>query len=130
MIVGTVDGVTVGSCNSDINTIEGRQAWSRELNRDNRQNLEWRIDYCRAFQQSTKADVENLKQHYHQTGGKAAWRVMLQPSACSALTPALFVPQGFTSCRESLAVNGMIKLQKLAAMKNWLMTGKTSYHWM
>lgn len=69
VIVGTVDGVTVGSCNSDINTIEGRQDWSKKLNKDDRQHLEWRVHYCKVIQQSTKADIESIKQQFHQSGG-------------------------------------------------------------
>lgn len=69
ILVGMVDGVQVGYCDSINKTAEPSQPWVNKMNEDNPQNLQLRTQNCKVHYQLSKADIESINQHFNQTEG-------------------------------------------------------------
>ena len=70
VIVGLVDEVPVGHCDSISKTTEGTQDWSQKMFEDDPQHLQWCIQECLLTQDEYKSDIDSLRQQLNQTEGK------------------------------------------------------------
>ncbi|XP_067468564.1 major histocompatibility complex class I-related gene protein-like [Thunnus thynnus] len=67
VVVGLVDEVPTGYCDSIINTVEGKQDWSQKMFEDDPQHLEWYTQRCLLHQYEYKDQIDILKQQLNQT---------------------------------------------------------------
>lgn len=69
MIVAVVDGVVLGSCDSNNRTAEPKQDWSKKLVEDDPDHLEWNTQACRINHDGLKALIHQIQLVLNQTGG-------------------------------------------------------------
>ncbi|KAM7384773.1 hypothetical protein PAMA_011903 [Pampus argenteus] len=69
VVVGVVDEIPIGYCNSIIKRAEAKQDWSKKLIEDDPQHLEWYNLECLMSQQIYKYELVNVKQQLNQTEG-------------------------------------------------------------
>ncbi|XP_067468483.1 major histocompatibility complex class I-related gene protein-like [Thunnus thynnus] len=67
VVVGLVDEVPLGYCDSISNTAEPKQDWSKKMIEDDPQHLEWYTQRCLLNQYNHKAQIYILKQQLNQT---------------------------------------------------------------
>ncbi|XP_067468553.1 major histocompatibility complex class I-related gene protein-like [Thunnus thynnus] len=76
VVVGLVDEVPTGYCDSISKKVEGKQDWSQKLLEDDPQHLEWYTQECLSIQNYHKADTDILKQQLNQTEGVHIFQMM------------------------------------------------------
>ncbi|XP_042292195.1 uncharacterized protein LOC121913586 [Thunnus maccoyii] len=67
VVVGLVDEVPLGYCDSISKKVEVKQDWAKKLIEDDPQHLEWYTQRCLSSQYKYKADINTLKQQLNQT---------------------------------------------------------------
>ncbi|XP_067468499.1 major histocompatibility complex class I-related gene protein-like [Thunnus thynnus] len=69
VVVGLVDEVPMGYCDSISNTPEAKQDWSQKMIEDDPQHLEWYTQECLLNQFNHRVQIDILKQQLNQTEG-------------------------------------------------------------
>ncbi|KAF3707075.1 Major histocompatibility complex class I-related gene protein [Channa argus] len=67
--IAVVDGVQVGYCDSNNRTAQPKVDWITKFTDDDPQHLEWNTQGCRDVCDESKALIEDLNQHFNQSGG-------------------------------------------------------------
>uniref|UniRef100_UPI0037E94A09 major histocompatibility complex class I-related gene protein-like isoform X2 n=1 Tax=Semicossyphus pulcher TaxID=241346 RepID=UPI0037E94A09 len=67
--IAMVDEVQLGSCDSNIKTVEPKQDWMKELFKDDPKQQEWYSQECLWNQHFFRANIEGLMQRFNQSGG-------------------------------------------------------------
>ncbi|XP_042292279.1 major histocompatibility complex class I-related gene protein-like isoform X1 [Thunnus maccoyii] len=69
VVVGMVEEVPAGYCDSISKTVEGKQDWTQKMFEDDPQHMEWYTQRCLLHQYDDKAQIDILKQQLNQTEG-------------------------------------------------------------
>ena len=70
VVVGLVNEVPAGYCDSNRKTPEVKQDWLKKVVEDDPQHLDWYTQECLETQHAHKAQIDMLKQQLNQTEGK------------------------------------------------------------
>lgn len=68
-----VDGVHLGSCDSNSRTAEPQQDWTKELADEDPDHLKWNTDLCRENRAESNAEIQEIQVLLNQTGGMSTF---------------------------------------------------------
>ncbi|KAG7228897.1 hypothetical protein INR49_008675, partial [Caranx melampygus] len=86
VVVGLVDDIQVGHCDSNINKVEPKQTWMKTAMEENPEHLQWYAGEC--FEGTPyffKANIHSLKQRFNQSGDPPSVS-LLQKTPSSPIT--------------------------------------------
>ncbi|XP_049459236.1 major histocompatibility complex class I-related gene protein-like [Epinephelus fuscoguttatus] len=78
VVAAMVDDLLTGYCDTNIKRIQPKQDWMKTALENNPQHLEWYTQYCfEILPHIFKARMDNLKQHFNQSGGIHVFQRMI-----------------------------------------------------
>lgn len=80
MAIAVVDGVRLGSCDSNNRTAKPKQDWTKKLTEDDPDHLDWNTQLCRRNHDASKVMIQEIQLLFNQTGGSFHQQNLISPS--------------------------------------------------